>query len=199
MPLLRIKLIEAEKASALQTAIDAYLVSQSLVNGIRGMAVHTHKAQDGDAKTMVALAHDGLDLPAGAAKVGNLQVLAVEGVGVVAAQAALDLALADAIHDTDAAGDADTFAGDIVAGASIFEAEDVGRKISIGTNERTITAFVSATRATYSGAAITGTGLSVKLRGAEILQPDGVCLDAFKSQDGKTKVSVVIAVNGESL
>ena len=198
MPLIKIKLLESEKAPELQTKIDAYLTAQSLTGGIRGLALDSRKAQDGDALFLAAIAHGGLDLPATGSKIGNLQVVAVEGTGVVGAQAAVDAALADAIHKTVTDGDADAVPGSLTSATMAFEVEDVGRKITIAGSERTITARTSATVVVYSGAVITGTGLTVSMHGAEIIQPDGVVLSSFKSGDGKSKVTAVLALGGDA-
>lgn len=197
MPLLKIKLFSNNNAASLQTAIAALQVavgSTQLATDQRGqdLSVHREKAT-GLTRLFAALAFDGTDMPA--TKTADQQFLVVQGRDLVSVQAELDAALADAKHHVRADGNADTNPGDINVGAAMFAVGDVGRKITIGTNERTITAYTSATRVTYSGAAITGTGLAVILHGAESLAKldVGVC----EADDGSQSLTVLAAVEGQ--
>ena len=197
MPLLKIKLLSDDSASDLAAAIAAYQA------GVGTPAISDQRGQDmrafldksaGKTQLVAAIAHDGTDMPA--SKTADQQFLVVEADTVAAAQVALDAALAGAVHHRRADGDANTNAGDINVGAAMFAAGDVGtRNVRIGTQVRAIAAFTSATRVTYSGAAITGTGLVVELLGAESLQ--AVDIDAFKSDDGDLHLVVMAAVEGQ--
>jgi hypothetical protein len=199
MPILKMKLLEADSAPELQTKINALVAADSIVNGLRGMALSAYRAADLDTQMVACLAYAGTDLPAGAGKTSNVKVLSVEGNTLAKAQAALDLALSEVLQATNATGNANTNPGDINVTGNMFLAGDVGRKIRIGGALRTITAFTSTTRVTYSGAAIAGTGLTVELLGAEVLQPDGICVSAFKDQNGGSRIALLVAVSGEQL
>jgi len=193
---LKIKLISDDKKADFDAAVAAYKAGAGaqLLTDQRGMAFDVFvDPSDKDSVFFAALAHEGDDVPA--AKVADLQHVLVVEDKLAAAQTALDAALADVVHHKRTDGDADSFAGDIVVGANMFQATDVGRKIKIGTNERTITAFVSATRATYSGAAITGTGLTVELKGAECLQ--ALSMKVVREGDGDPKFHILGAFEGQ--
>lgn len=197
MPLLKIKLLSDDSATELAAAIAAFQA------GAGTPAVSDQRGQDmrafldksaGKTQLVAAIAHEGTDMPA--AKTADQQFLVVEADTVAAAQVALDAALAGAVHHRRTDGDANTNAGDINVGAAMFAAGDVGtRRVRIAGQLREITAFTSATRVTYSGAAITGTGLTVELMGAESLQ--AVDVDAFKSDDGDLHVVVMASVEGQ--
>ena len=198
MPLLKIKLVEADGAAALKTAVDAYLTAQSVVASVRGAAVCSFKSSDGDHRLFQALAINGRAVPAAGTRTSDVQFLSVEAETLALAQTALDNALFQAVHATNAAGNANTTPGSIITGASLFVAGDVGRQITIGSAVRTITSFTSATTVVYSGALIAGTGLLVKLHGAEVLQPGTLDLNVTKSAAGVAKYAVSCTVNGEA-
>lgn len=200
MPLLRVRLFDVEDAPKLNTAVAAFLTAQSIVAGIRGQAMCAIPAGDNDVQVALAIAHGGLARPGLGSRIGNVSVVSVSASGLVAAQAAVDLALSDAVHQTITNGTADAFPGDISSATSLFEAEDVGRKIIIAGQTRTVTAFVSATRVTYSGAAISGTGLTVSLLGAEVIQPDGLQIAVYKKGSGdRPRFTVTMALGGETI
>ncbi len=196
MPLIAIKLFSTADDTTLESAIATYQAGagSQLVTDQRGMDVDVYyDPVSGKYRHFAALAWGGQDIPV--SKLGDQQFLACNGNSLAAAQTAVDAELANVIHAVRADGNANSNPGDIVVGASCFEVEDVGRKITIGSAVRTITAYVSATRVTYSGAAITGTGLTVKLHGAEVLQKLSVA--AFREPDGDPHFVVAIATGGQ--
>lgn len=196
MPLIKIKLFQNDNLTNLAADIAAYKAGAGaeLLTSQRGMDAAEFVEPDGDRGVLLALAHGGLAVPV--SKIGNLahDTLLAKG-GLADVQAAVDAALAAVVHKTVTDGDANAVAGSLTSATMAFEAEDVGRKLVIGTETRTITAFTSATEVVYSGAAITGTGLTVKLLGAEVLQD--LHISASKSRDGKFNVLVAMATGGQ--
>lgn len=194
---LKIKLLSEDKKADIEAAIAAYKAGAgaALLTDQRGMAFDAY-VDPGDKDTVfsVALAHAGDDVPA--AKVADLQHILVVEDKLADAQTALDAALAAVVHHKRTDGDADTNAGDITVGGAMFQATDVGtRKVKIGGSLRDITAFVSGTRVTYSGAAITGTGLTVELLGAECLQD--LQMKVLREADGDPKFHILAACEGQ--
>lgn len=191
-----VKLISANSKAAFDTALAAYIAGagSGLATDNRAMAMATMFNPETDAhQIFAAFAHGGDDTPA--SKVADQQFIMLEDDDLAALQTALDTAIADAAHHVNATGNADTNAGDINVTGNMFQATDVGRKITIAGNVRTITAFVSATRVTYSGAAITGTSLSVTLHGAETVQDINVSV--HRDRDGDIRYAVLLAVEGQ--
>jgi hypothetical protein len=196
MPLIKVKLFQDDTLSALATTLAAYKAGagSELLTSQRGSSMSAFKEADGDAGVMLALAHGGQDIPV--AKFGDLEHVVARDTGTLAEiQAAVDAALANSVFKTVTDGNANAVPGSITSATMAFEAEDVGRKITIGTSERTITAYTSATEVVYSGAAITGTGLTVKLHGAEVLQD--LELVAGKGKTGGFEATVMMALGGQ--
>jgi hypothetical protein len=196
MPLIKIKLFQDDTISSLKSNIAAYKagLGSDLASSQRAMALDAFVEADGDKGLMLALAHGGLDVPA--SKIADLDHLVVRASGEVSAiQGAVDAALADVVHKTVADGNANTTPGSITSATMAFEAEDVGRGIVIDGQRRTITSFGSGTAVAYSGPAITGTGLTVSLLGAEVLQ--GLEMSARKGRAGGFHMTMALAVNGE--
>lgn len=196
MPLIRVKLLQDDTLSALATSLATYKAGagSALLTDQRGSSMSAFKEADGDSGVMLALAHGGQDIPV--SKIGDLQHVVVRESGTLAEiQAAVDAALAASAHQTVADGDADAVPGSITSATIGFAAEDVGRAILIGTQTRTITAYTSATEVVYSGAAITGTGLTVTLYGAEVLQD--LELVATKGKSGGFEATLLMVLNGQ--
>ncbi len=200
MTLLAIKLIADDAASDLQTAIDAFLAGagSGLLTAQRGMDVAAYfDPQDDKNKFFCALAYSGEDTPA--SKTANQQFIVVEGQSLAAVQTALNAALAVAKHAQVTDG-VTSVAGTLTTATGMFASEDVGRKIRIiesGVNQdRVIATYSSANSVTYTGTAfVSGTGKTVALLGAEVLQ--GVEVTAFRERDGDPHFSVLAAVEGQ--
>jgi hypothetical protein len=198
MPLIIAKLLSEDTDAELVTAIDDYKAGAGaeLLDTQRGMASFDFVEPDGDLRTSVILAHGGLDIPASGAKTADLQHVSVTENGDLAeCQAALDEALSNVVHIEVTDGDADAVANDIASASAPFEAEDVGRKVSIGGDVREITAYVAATSVTYDGDPITGTGLTVQLLGAEVLQDMHMNM---QKKNGKFRLHALLACEGEA-
>lgn len=196
MPLIKVKLLQDDTLATLATELATYKAGDGsgLLTSQRGSSMAAFKEADGDAGVMLALAHGGQLAPV--SKFGDLEhVVARESGSLAECQAAVDAALAASVFKTVADGDADAVGGSITSASMAFEAEDVGRKITIDGQEREITTFTSATAVVYSGAAITGTGLTVKLHGAEVLQD--LELSAGKGKSGGFEVTVMMALGGQ--
>lgn len=189
------KLVAANSAAALQTALAALQVSATqLATDQRGQDIAAYFDPTDDLnKYLMAVAYAGDDTPA--SKVSDQQFLVAEASSLTALQTAVNTALAAAIHHTRSDGNCNANAGDVTVGAAMFQSTDVGRGLIVGTATRTISAYVSSTRVTYSGAAITGTGKTVSLLGAECLQSLEVA--AFRERDGDPHYSILLAVEGQ--
>lgn len=173
MPLIVAKLFSDDSVTDLNAAIDAYKAGAGaeLLTSQRAMAADDFEEPDGDMRMAVLLCHGGQDVPASGAKIGDLQHVNVVKQGDLSElQAAIDEALSNVVHQTVADGDLNTTPNDIISATGPFAAEDVGRKVLINGEERTITAHTSANQVTYDGAALTGTGATVSLLGCEIVQ-----------------------------
>jgi phenylpyruvate tautomerase PptA (4-oxalocrotonate tautomerase family) len=200
MPLIAIKLFEAKDKAALDADVAAYKggAGSDLLDHQRGSDMHAlFDGNSNDSHVALALAHGGLDIPAAAAKTADLQHVYVEDDKLVDAQAALDAALAQAVHATvtDAV---TTTPGTVTSATGPFEAEDVGRIIQIAGVQKTITVHNSATSVDYDNADgdfASGTGLTLDLLGAEVLQ--AVHLNVFKEPDSDYRFCVMAAVEGE--
>lgn len=207
MARLIVKLLSDDSVTDLATALTAYkgAAGAELLTAQRGQASAEFVEPDGDLRMLVALAHAGLTLPTSGNKTADLQHLDISESGTLAElQAAVDAALADALHHEAASANGDTTTpGTLVTTPdTIFAASDVGRKVQIGSEVRTITAFNSSTSVDYDNSAAEGgdftsnTGLTVDLLGAESLQ--AMTLTASKSRDGKLHMRMYMAVEGEA-
>lgn len=196
MALLAVRLFSEDSVADLQTALVALQAEvgdpASVDQRGQRMAAYFDK-NSGKTRIVAALAYAGTDMPATAT--ADQQFIVLEDDSLTGLQTALNAALAAAAHHVRADADANANAGDITVGAAMFAVGDVGRQITIDGNVRTITAYTSATRITYSGAAITGTGLDVTLHGAESLQ--AIDIDAYKHDDGDTHIVLMLALEGQ--
>lgn len=203
MPLIIAQLLSEDSLTDLEAAVAAYKAGAGadLLDHQRAMASHEFKEPDGDFRISLLLFHGGLDVPTSTNKTADLQHTVVQANGTVAdLQAAIDLALSDAVHDT--VTDADTTAsGTVTSATGPFEAEDVGRKIRIGSEVRTITAFTSANEVDYDNSAAaggdfaSGTGLTLDLLGAEVIQDAHI--ELYKSASGDLGLHALMALEGE--
>lgn len=195
MPLIIAKLFSDDSVTGLNTAIAAYKAGAGaeLATSQRAAAAHDALEPDGDMRTTVLLCHGGLDIPA--SKTADLQHLNIVEEGTIAEfQAAIDAALADVVHATVTDGDLNTTPNDVISATGPFEAEDVGRKIVINGNERTITAYTSANQVTYSGTALTGTSATVKLLGAEVVQSAHIVV---QKRHARLRMHALLACEGQ--
>lgn len=199
-----VKLFSEESKTALDAAVAAYKAGAGtdLADYQRGMAyaMHTNPG-DGDRVTSLALAHAGLDTPASGAKTADLQHLLVDDDKLADAQTALDGALADAVHHLAAVTDIDTTTpGTILsAGGTPFTVTDVGRKVAVDGEVRTITGHTSNANVQYDdtaeGALTSGTGKTLDILGAESLQD--MQMVTRLDDDGDLRVTMMLAVEGE--
>ena len=198
MPLIIAKLLSEDTDAELTAAVAAYKAGAGaeLLDTQRGMASYDFVEPDGDLRTSLLLAHGGLDVPATGTKTADLQHVSVTQNGDLAeCQAGVDEALAAVVHVEVTNGDADAVANDIASASNIFEAEDVGRNVSIDGDVREITAFVGIGSVTYDGDPITGTGLTVQLLGAEVLQDMHMNM---QKKNGKFRLHALLACEGEA-
>ena len=203
MPLIVAKLLSEDSLSDLDAAITAYKggAGAELLDFQRAMASHEFKEPDGDFRISLLLCHGGLDIPASGAKTADLQHAVVQANGNLSElQAAIDEVLSLVVHST--VTDADTTgAGTVTSATGPFEAEDVGRKISIAGEIRTITVFNSANSVDYDnspdegGDFASGSGLTLNLHGAEVIQD--ARLDLYKSASGDLGLHALLACEGE--
>ena len=198
MPLIKVKLFQDDTISALDSALAAYKAGDGseLLTSQRGSSMSAFKEADGDAGVMLALAHGGQDIPV--SKFGDLSHVVAREIGSLSeCQAAIDAALASSVFKTVA--DAVTTAPGVLTSATMaFEAEDVGRKLRIGALEKVITVRNSATSVNYANAAgdfVSGTGQTVSMLGAEVLQDLG--LSAIKGKAGEFEVTLLLALGGQ--
>lgn len=196
MPLIQVKLFQNDTISDLDTAVAAYKAGagSELLTSQRGAAMSAFREADGDEGVILALAHGGQDVPV--SKHGDLEHVIVRETGTLAEiQTAVDAALAASDFKTVADGDADAVPGSLTSASMAFEVEDIGRAITIAGQLRTITARTSATVVVYSGAAITGTGLTVTMHGAEVLQ--SLEVQATKGKTGGISATLAMALGGQ--
>jgi hypothetical protein len=203
MPLIVAKLITDDDVSDLDAAIDAYKAAggAELLDTQRAMGADDFEEPDGDMRMAVLLCHGGLDIPATGTKTADLQHVNVVAQGDLdELQEAIDEALSLVVHAT--VTDADTTTpGTVTSATGPFEAEDVGRKISIGDEVRTITAFTSANSVDYDNSAAeggdfaSGSGLTLNLHGAEVLQD--VRLEMQK-RNASFRLHALLACEGEA-
>lgn len=204
MARLVVKLLSDDSATDLASALATYVAGAGaeLADAQRGQAMDEFIEPDGDHRLLLALAHEGLDLPTATNKTAELQHLDVVVEGDLAAlQAAVDAALADATHHTAAATDIDTtVSGTITSVSTPFAATDVGRRVAVDGVERTITAFTDTNNVDYDavaeGALASGTGQTLDILGAESLQ--GMVMSAEKSRSGELRMRLLMAVEGEA-
>jgi hypothetical protein len=201
MPLLVIKLMENDSPADLKTAADAYLAGVP-TDGVRGADGDQFLDHDQDTHAVLAMAHGGLATPG--SKTADPQLLAVDSDQLAKAQTAVDDALANIVHSTVTDG-VTTTPGKVTSATAPFEAEDVGRKIRIGTEERVITVHNGAGDVDYDNSAAaggdfaSGTGLTVELLGAESMQAGTLSLTCHKAKDRDTVFSLRAVVEGETL
>lgn len=201
MPLLTVKLLSEDSPADLEAAIAAYQAGAgaALLTDQRGVAMDSFFDPQRDRGIFfVALAHGGLDVPV--TKTSDVVYLALQDDSLSDLQTSLNTALSTVKHAQIATGDT-TVAATVTVGSSFFEAEDVGRKIRIGSAVRTITGFTSATVVTYDNSAgaggnfASGTGLTVELLGAEVLQT--MQASVYRERDGDTRFVLLLALNGQ--
>lgn len=203
MPLLVIKLMENDNPADLKAAAETYMAGVP-TDAVRDMDADQFLANDQDTNGVLAMAHGGIDTPANGAGTAAAQLLAVDSDKLAGAQAAVDAALADVVHETVGDGDT-TVAGTITTTTPLFTtgapSEDIGRKVRIGSEERTITAVASTTSASYDdaaeGAFTSGSGLTTSLLGAESIQAGTLSLTCHKAKDQDTVFSVRAVVEGD--
>ena len=199
MPLIAIKLFEAKDKATLDADVATYkgAAGAELLDSQRGSDMHAlFDGNSNDSHIALALAHGGIDIPAAAAKTADLQHVYVEDDKLADAQTALDDALALVVHETVTDANLNLVANEISSASAPFTvAEDVGRKVTIAGETRTLTAVASTTVATYDGVALTGTGQTVEILGAEVLQ--AVHLNVFKESDSDYRFCVMAACEGE--
>lgn len=200
MPLITIKLFNEKNKTELDAAIVAYKAGagSDLDDKQRGMDMHAEfDSISNDSRIVVALAHGGLDVPASGAKTAVLQHMYMEEDKIADAQAALDAALAQVVHATVTDG-VTTTPAHVTTATGMFESEDVGRLLDIGGVQREITVYNSANDVTYDNADgdfASGTGLTVNLLGAEVLQ--GLNINAYREPDADYRFMVMAACEGE--
>jgi len=201
MPLIIAKLLSAETKDALDAAIAAYKAGAgaALATAQRGMAASLFMEGDGDYRHNVCLFHGGLAIPSTGNKTAALQHVNVVHQGTIAhLQAAIDAALAQVEHArvTDAV---TTVAGHVTSATAAFATEDVGRIIEIAGVQKLITVRNSATDVSYDNAAgnfASGTGLTMKMLGAEVLQDAHLAM--MKSRSATHLMYLVMACEGEA-
>jgi len=201
MPLLAVKLMTDDSPTDLEAAIAAYQAGagSALLTYQRGVAMDSFFDPQRDKSVFfVALAHGGLDVPV--TKTADLSFLVLQDDSLADLQTSLNAALA-LVKQAQVADGNTTVAGTVTTTTPLFEAEDVGRKIRIGSAVRTITAYTSATEVDYDNSVAeggdfsSGTGLTVELLGAEVLQ--SVEVSAFRERDGDPRFVLMLALGGQ--
>lgn len=195
--ILTAKLFENDDPAALKAAVETYMQGVP-TDASRGMDGDQFLDHDGDVQGVLAVVHGGEDTPV--AKTADAQLVAVDTDQLAKAQTALDAAMADvvALTVTDAN---TTVAGKVTSATAPFLATDVGRKIRIGTEERTIDVFNSTSDVEYDNSAAaggdfaSGSGLTASLLGAESMQ--SLSLTCHKAKDRDTVFSVRMLTMGE--
>lgn len=172
MPLTKIRLFDAKSKATLDSAIAAYKAGAGteLATKQRAAVSSLFSGQGRASRTprfAAALAWGGMNVPV--SKTADLQHLVAEGDTLAGAQAAVDTALAGALHATDATGNT-TVAGKVtVTSATFFAPEDVGRLMTVDTVEKTITAI--------SDNAVAATGSLTALAKASLADGDLFTID----------------------
>lgn len=200
MPLIITKLLSGDSKTELDAAVAAYKAGAGaeLLTSQRAMASHEFVEADGDFRTNLILFHGGLDIPASGNKTADLQHVVIREQGTLAElQTAITAALTQVEHArvTDAN---TTVSGHVTSATAGFATEDVGRVIEIAGVQRSITVRNSATDVSYNNAAgdfASGTGLTMKLLGAEVIQDAHMAM--CKSRSGTHKLHVLMALEGE--
>lgn len=198
MPLIIAKLLSADSKADLDTKIAAYKAGAGaeLLTSQRAMASHEFIEADGEFRTNALLFHAGLDVPV--SKTADLQHVVVRTKGKIdEIQTAITAALAQVEHQrvTDAN---TTVAGHVTSASAPFEAEDVGRLIEIAGVQKVITVRNSATDVSYNNTAgdfASGSGLTMKLLGAEVIQDAHMTM--CKSRSGTHQLHLLMACEGQ--
>jgi hypothetical protein len=170
MPLIKVKLFQDDTLSALAAALATYKAGDGseLLTSQRGSSMSAFQEADGDAGVMLALAHGGQDIPV--SKFGDLEHVVAREIGSLSeCQAAVDAALAASVFKTVA--DAVTTAPGVLT---------------------------SATSVNYDNAAgdfVSGTGQTVSMLGAEVLQD--LEISSIKGKAGEFEVTVLLALGGQ--
>jgi hypothetical protein len=192
------KLFENDDPAALATEVDAYMAGAG-ADASRAMDADQFLDSDQDVHGVMMVVSGGEDTPVAAT--APSQLVAVDSDQLAKAQLAVDAALADVVALTVTDG-VTTTPGKVTSATAPFTAvTDIGRKIRIGTEERTITAVNSTSDVDYDNSAAaggdfaSGTGLTVELLGAESLQ--GLSLTCHKAKDRDTVFSVRMLTMGE--
>jgi len=195
MPLLKIKLFEDDAPADLIVDAEAYLVAET-TDEVRAMGADQFLDHDGDTLGVLAMAVGGIDTPASLTAVAA--VIAVDKDRLVDAQAAVDLALSLVPHQTVTDANLDLVPNEISSASTPFTTggEDDGRKVLIAGQSRNIVSVTSTTVAVYDGVALTGTGQTVVILGAESIQQ--LTLSCHKAKDRDTVFSLRAVVEGEN-
>jgi hypothetical protein len=198
MPLIIAKLLSADSKADLDTKIAAYKAGAGaeLLTSQRAMASHEFIEADGEFRTNAILFHGGADVPA--LKTADLQHVIVRTKGKIdELQVAITAALAQVenLRVTDAN---TTVAGHVTSATAPFAAEDVGRLIEIAGVQKTITVFNAANDVSYNNTAgnfASGSGLTMKLLGAEVIQDAHMTM--CKSRSGTHQLHLLMACEGQ--
>lgn len=203
MPLSIVKILSDDSTTDLATRLATYKAGAGaeLLDTQRAMAVGHFEEVDSDPRTILALAHGGLDIPGTGTKTADLQHVIVRTQGSESEmQADVDAALANVKHSEVTDG-VTTTPGTVTSVTAPFAAEDVGRKIRIGSEVRTITVFNAANSVDYDNSAAeggdfaSGTGLTVELLGCEVIQDIDV---QALVKDGRNEMLILMACEGEA-
>lgn len=202
MPIAKVKLFTENSAAKVQADIAAFQagVGNPALSDQRGSAMHAYYERINDkSRVFAAVAYAGSDVPV--TKTADQQFICIEDDHLDQCQAALDAALAEAVHSTVADG-VTTTPAHLVSATIGFVSTDVGRKLRIIESgvavEKTITVYNSATDVTYDaalGSFVSGTGKTVALLGAEVVQ--NIDVAAYQDPDGDIQHIVMVAVEGQ--
>lgn len=202
MPLIIAKLLSEDTLAELNAAIDTYKAGAGaeLLDTQRAMASDVFIEADADRRRSVVLFHAGADVPASGAKTADLQHIVVDEKGtIVELQAAIDAALEQV--EQSSVGDAvTTTPAHVTSATGLFEAEDVGRIIEIAGVQKVISAYTSANDVTYDntdGDFASGTGLTVALLGAEVVQAAHMTMKK-DARAGGHRLNMLVACEGEA-
>lgn len=192
MPLAKVKLLTHDKSSGIESLIAAYFaahpdLSSEPVSFVSGAM----RADDGDTVMVTAIAHGGLRRPSGTAP---SQRLIVQMQKIENAQAAVDAALASAVH---ASTTADTTVSNQITVTTpfFFDSEDTGRSLKIGTRTVAISSITDEKTVTYTGTALpSSAAVTCDMLGAEYV--DQVSLVVRKQGANETHVTVIANMEG---